>query len=133
MYSVRGGYPGSVSTSKVGISSGQAAEFAPASVDGRFGKANSWRWRPGQSGNPSGRPRKQDHVDLWSRVVDHTALLHDLQQRLRPTRDCRFQRFRVFYEFTGNAYRSALLAGYSPKTSKSKSYSLARKAKENPL
>jgi hypothetical protein len=60
-------------------------------------------------------------------------MLHDLQQRLRPTRNSRFQRFRVFYEFTGNAYKSALLAEYAPKTAKSKSYLLARRARENPL
>jgi phage terminase small subunit len=34
-------------------------------------------------------------------------------------------KFRVLYEVTGNAFRSALIAGYSPKTAKSKAYPLA--------
>jgi phage terminase small subunit len=33
---------------------------------------------------------------------------------------------KVLYEITHNAHRSALIAGYSPKTAKSKAYLLAR-------
>ena len=36
--------------------------------------------------------------------------------------------FKVLYEMTGNAHLSALIAGYSPKTAKSKAYLLARRA-----
>jgi phage terminase small subunit len=36
----------------------------------------------------------------------------------------RFERFREAYERTGNAYRSALWAGYSPRMARSKSYLL---------
>jgi len=41
--------------------------------------------------------------------------------------DERVVKFRVLYEITGNAFRSAVIAGYSPKTAKSKAYLLARK------
>ena len=117
---------------KVGTYSGETADFAPAPVDGRFTRGNGYRWPKGTSGNPRGRPRKRnDDFNLWSRIIDHAAMLHDLQRRLLPRRDSRFQRFRVFYEHTGNAYQSARLAGYGLKTAKSKGYLLARRARES--
>jgi hypothetical protein len=39
----------------------------------------------------------------------------------------RFERFREAYERTGNAYRAALWAGYSPRMAHSKSYLLAKR------
>jgi len=44
-------------------------------------------------------------------------------------RDERVEKFRVLYQVNGNAFRSALVAGYSPKTAKSKAYLLARRVK----
>ncbi len=38
----------------------------------------------------------------------------------------RFARFAEAYRRSGNAYRAALLAGYSPKMAKARSYELAR-------
>src|SRR5689334_8746352 len=55
------------STGEVGNNSGEAAGNACESVDGRFGEGNPWRWKPGQSGNPSGRPRRPD--DDYNRLL----------------------------------------------------------------
>jgi phage terminase small subunit len=44
--------------------------------------------------------------------------------------DRRFERFRDVYERTGNAYRAALWAGYSPRMAHSKSYLLAKRVHE---
>jgi phage terminase small subunit len=41
--------------------------------------------------------------------------------------DRRFERFQEAYERTGNAYRAALWAGYSPRMAHSKSYLLAKR------
>jgi Family of unknown function (DUF5681) len=130
MDSLKFGFPGMISTTRVGINSGETAGYGRAYGDGRFGKGNSYRWKPGQSGNPRGRPRKHNEIELWGTILDLKAQLHDIQHRLRPQRDSRFDRFRVFYEYTGNACRSARLAGYPAKTAKSKAYLLARRAKE---
>jgi hypothetical protein len=121
---------GTISTPKVGGNSGRPAEFGPAPVGTRFRKGNPYRWKRGQSGNPRGRRRKEIEADIHSRLLDHTALLHDLQRRLRPQRDSRFERFKVYYEDTGNAHQSALRAGYAKNTARSKSYLLARRARE---
>lgn len=118
----------SISTGEVGSISGDAPWTARDRVDGRFEKNNPWRWRPGQSGNPSGRPRRPD--DDYNR---HTLTLLDLiakvtafERRLVRQRDERLEKFKVLYGITGNAFRSALIAGYSPKMAKSKAYLLAR-------
>jgi hypothetical protein len=115
------------STPRVGMYSGGTADSAPAPVDGRFREGNPYRWPKGTSGNARGRPRRPTEMQFWERMLDLTAQVHDVQRRLLPQRDSRFQRFRVFYEYTGNAYRSALLAGYGLKTAKSKAYLLARR------
>src|SRR3974390_564429 len=41
----------------------------------------------------------------------------------------RFERFREVYARTGNAYRAALWAGYTPRMAHSKSYLLAKRAR----
>jgi hypothetical protein len=119
-----------VSTSEVGNNNADTAWPPQARVDGRFEKNNPWRWRPGQSGNPSGRPPRPD--DDYNR---HVLTLLDLIGRVRALewghvrqRDERFEKFKVLYGITGNAFLSARLAGYSPKTAKSKAYLLARRA-----
>ncbi len=119
------------STANGGKYTGGTAEFTPWPVDGRFGKGNSYRWRKGTSGNPRGRPRKPNELQYWQMVTDHTAQIHELQHRLPVRRDTLFEKFRVLYELTGNAFESALLAGYKRKTAKSKSYLLARRARES--
>lgn len=124
------GFPGSDSTQRVGANSGHAATTGRSPVGGRFSRGNPWRWRPGQSGNPRGRRRKGDDYDLQATVLDLIAAVHDIRRRFRLQRDSRFEKFKVFYEYTGNAYRSALLAGYAAKTAKSKAYLLARRARE---
>lgn len=101
-----------------------------ASADTRFREGNPWCWRKGQSANPRGRRRRGDDYDLQATVLDLIAQVYELQRRLRPRRDTRFERFKVLYELTGNARRSALLAGYAAKTAKSKVYLLARWARE---
>lgn len=118
---------------KVGIYSGGTAGSAPAPVDGRFGKGNSYRWKPGQSGNPRGRRRVslENDLDLRGRMVDAMADLHELRRRFPLQRDSRFEKFKVIYEITGNAFRSARLAGYRLKTAKSKGYLLARRARQS--
>jgi hypothetical protein len=90
----------------------------------------AWRWRKGQSGNRRGRPRRSEDCDLGATVIDLIAKVHHLQRRLRPQRDSCFERFRVLYELAGNAYRSALHAGYSRKAARSKAYLLGRRATE---
>ena len=117
-----------IPTSEVGDISGNAGQTAPERVDGRFEKNNPWRWRPGQSGNLSGRPRRPD--DDYNRhvliLLDLIAKVTAFEQRLARQRDERLEIFKVLYGITGNAFRSALIAGYSPKTAKSKAYLLAR-------
>jgi Family of unknown function (DUF5681) len=130
MDSLRFGFPGMHSTPRVGINSGETAGYGRAHGDGRFDKGNPWRFKRGESGNPRGRPRKHNEAELWGSILDLMAQMHDLQRRLRPQGDSRFERFRVFYGYTGNAYRSARLAGYPAKTAKSKAYLLARRARE---
>lgn len=130
MDSLRFGFPGWDSTPKVGINSGQTAGFDRADGDGRFTKGNPWRWQKGQSGNRKGRPRGKEDVGIHATVLNLVAGVHEIRQRLLPQRDSRFEKFKVFYEHTGSAYRSARLAGYAPKTAKSKSYMLARRARD---
>ncbi len=121
-----------LSTSGVGNISGNAAWGAQERVAGRFEKNNPWRWQPGQSGNPSGRPRRPD--DDYNRQVlillDLIAKVTAFERRLARQRDERLEKFKVLYGVTGNAFRSALIAGYSPKTAKSKAYLLARRARD---
>ena len=134
-------WPSQPSTSQVGNNSGSTAEFARASVDefrsnsrttrGRFGEGNTWRWRKGVSGNPRGRPRKPNELKYWEMVTDHSAQIHDLQRRFPIQRDSRFEKFKVIFDLTGNAFRSARLAGYGLKTAKSKGYLLARRARQS--
>ena len=117
-----------ISNPSLGIDSGEAAWPAPARVAGRFQKNNPWRWRPGQSGNLSGRPQRPDddcnrHMLI---LLDLIAKVTAFERRLVRQRDERLEKFKVLYGITGNAFRSALIAGYSPKTAKSKAYLLAR-------
>lgn len=119
-----------LSTSEVGQISGEAAGGPRERVDGRFQKGNPRRWEPGKSGNPSGRPRKpeDEHNRILRLQLDLIGNLKSFERRLAPARDERFEKFKVHYGFTGNAFRSALRAGYAPKTAKSKAYLLARRA-----
>lgn len=118
---------------RVGINSGQAAEFALARGDGRFREGNSYRWKPGQSGNPRGRRRVslEEDFDFRGRMVEAIADIHEMRRRFPLKRDSRFERFKVIYELTGNAFKSARIAGYAWKTARSKGYLLARRAKES--
>lgn len=119
------------SPAKVGVFSGATADFAPAPVDGRFTRGNRYRWPKGTSGNPRGRPRRPTEMQFWDRMLDLTAQVHEMRRQLPVRRDTRFERFRVLYDLTRNAYNSAVLAGYAGKTAKSKGYLLARRARQS--
>jgi hypothetical protein len=110
--------------------------FSPACAQGspRFEKGNPWRWKPGQSGNPRGRPQRNAREDQrdaqLSLAVQEILLRLEIMGKLATLEGYRppprLVRFKVLYEITHNAHRSALIAGYSPKTAKSKAYLLAR-------
>jgi hypothetical protein len=125
-------FRGGASTPRVGISSREAAGFGLGQGDGRFGKGNSYRWKPGQSGNPRGRRRVtlENDFDFRGRIVDLFAEVHEMRRRLPLKRDSRFEKFKVIYQLTGNAFKSARIAGYARKTARSKGYLLARRARE---
>ena len=125
-------FPKANSTPRVGIYSGVTAGFGLGQGDGRFGRGNSYRWKPGQRGNPRGRPRVRLEDDFTFRgtVLDLIAQVHEIRRRFPLKRDSRFEKFKVMYELTGNAFRSARIAGYAPKTARSKGYLLARRARE---
>ena len=121
------------STREVGINSAEIPGLVQARVKNHFAKGNPWRWQAGQTGNPRGRPSKVDlceqHIltllDLIGRV---TAL--EWRRSFQQRREERWTKFKVLYGLTENAHRSALIAGYSPKTAKSKAYLLARRARD---
>jgi hypothetical protein len=121
------------SPARVGIYSGETADSAPAPVDGRFCMGNPYCWKPGHSGNPRGRRRVslENDLDFRGRMVDLIAQVHEMRRRLPLKRDSRFERFRVLYELTGNAFKSARIAGYGWKTARSKGYLLARRARQS--
>jgi hypothetical protein len=111
---------------------------APSSALGRgsprFKKGNPWRWKPGESGNPRGRARRnaRDEQRDAQLSLEAQKILWRLEimgklEGFRPPR--RLLQFKALYEITRNAHRSALIAGYSPKTAKSKAYLLARRVK----
>lgn len=119
-----------VSTSEVGQISDDAAWEARERVGGRFEKDNSWRWKPGQSGNPSGRPRNpdDDHNRHTLTLLNLIAKVTAFERRLAHARDERLEKFKVLYAISGNAFQSARIAGYSRNTAKSKAYLLVRRA-----
>ena len=63
-------------------------------------------------------------------MLDVIGRLSSLERYRPPHGDDRLVKFKVLYELTGNAHQSALIAGYSPKTAKSKAYLLARRARD---
>jgi hypothetical protein len=81
---------------------------------GRFARGNRWAWKKGVSGNPKGRPRLHYNIPEG--------------KKLRGVK--LFLRFWQLYRETGNACRSAIEAGYALTTARSKSYLLARRARE---
>ena len=121
-----------LSTPKVGNISGEAAVGTRARVDGRFKNGNPWRWQTGKSGNPSGRPRDPDrkHNGFALTLLDLIATVTELKKGHIRQPDEHFQKFKAVYAITGNAFQSALIAGYAPKTAKSKAYLLARRTKD---
>ena len=117
-----------LSTARVGNTSGNPA-WGEREEGGRFGKNNPWRWQRGQSGNPRGRPRKTDdkYGQTLTTLLGLIAKVKALEWGHVRQPDERLVKFRVLYEVTGNAFRSAVIAGYSPKTATSKAYLLAAK------
>lgn len=50
-----------------------------------FAKGHPWRWRPGQSGNPRGRPKREEIVNAFCRNAKAIDVLD--RQRMRAALD----------------------------------------------
>jgi hypothetical protein len=111
-----------IPTGPVGRNSGYGGTNSRQTRDarGRWLPGNPWRFRKGQSGNPRGRPRA-GYDSLAVEVVE-------LRERFRgyPRGDI----FGALWVETGNARRSALLAGYAATTVKSKAHLMARRVRK---
>lgn len=59
-----------------------AAENSKKTAKGRTEELIPYRFKPGQSGNPGGRPKKKPITELYERMLEDPKLMKTLEQSI---------------------------------------------------